>query len=237
MTEKDSPFPSNREELADFLHKLFDKLQTLLQKLFERGRTFVQNYMEQRKTKDIRHWHLRRMPSKVVAVLSHWHKLIEGFQESPQRIYSLLEEAIDRREIPDVKISRINYPEAGVLSARREYLRVQRMDHVFDVCAAPFGTGFFFSWWLGVPRRLLRSIIWFLLIVFVPIVGLIIVIFWWLSLRETYYRLDTALMFQDTVHSAVLEVIGQVTEGKGLKAMTELEKKPIMSDLFKRKLK
>jgi len=225
------------DQLKILLGKLFDKLQALLKKLFARSRTLVRNYMERRKVEGPKYRHKRIMDRKVVAVLSHWHKLFEGFQESPQRIYSLLEEAIDKREIPDVKISRISYPEAGALSARREYLRVQRMDHIFDICAAPFGTGFFVSWWLGTPRRLLRLIIWILLILFVPIVGIIIVILWWISLRQTYYRLDTALMFQDSVHSAVLEVIDQVTEGKGLKAMTELEKKPIMSDLFKRKLK
>ena len=53
----------------------------------------------------------------------------------------------------------------------------------------------------------------------------------------TYYRLDTALMFQDAVHSAVLEVIEQVTEGKGVKGLSELERKPIMNDLFKRVVK
>jgi len=237
MDKKDPSSPFNRQELSDFLRKLFDKLQTFLEKLFERSRTFVQNYMERRKAEGPKHRHKRIMARKVVAVLSHWHKLFEGMQASPQQIYSQMEQAIERRKIPDVKISRISYPEAGALSARREYLRVQRMDHIFDICAAPFGTGFFVSWWLGTPRRLLRLLIWILLILFLPIVGLIIVILWWISLRETYYRLDTALMFQDLVHSAVLEVIDQATEGKGIRAMSELERKPILSDLFKRKLK
>jgi len=57
------------------------------------------------------------------------------------------------------------------------------------------------------------------------------------SRRETYYTLDTALMFQDSVHSAVLEIMDEVTEGKGIRAMSELERKPVLSDLFKRKLK
>jgi len=42
-------------------------------------------------------------------------------------------------------------------------------------------------------------------------------------------------MFQDSVHSAVLEVLEQVTEGKGVKALSELEKKPVLSDLFQRR--
>jgi len=43
-------------------------------------------------------------------------------------------------------------------------------------------------------------------------------------------------MFQDSVHAAVLEVIDEATEDKGIRAMSEEEKKPILSDLFKRKL-
>jgi len=241
MDKKDPSSQFDWQEIAALLRKFsrkaFDRLQVILKRLFERCRTFVQDYMERRKAESPKHRHKRIMTRKIVAVLSHWHKLFEGMQASPQQIYSQIEEAINKREIPDVKISRISYPEAGALSARREYLRVQRMDYIFDICAAPFGTGFFFSWWLGEPRRLLRLIIWILLILFLPIVGLIIVIFWWISLRKTYYRLDTALMFQDSVHSAVLEIIDQATEGKGVRAMSELERKPILSDLFKRKVK
>jgi len=84
------------------------------------------------------------MAKQVSQILSHWHKLFEDFQESPQRIYSLLEEAIDRRKLPDVKISRVNYSESGIFSARREYLRARRKNHIFDICAAPFGTVFFY---------------------------------------------------------------------------------------------
>ena len=190
------------------------------------------------------------MAKQVSEILSHWHKLFEGFQESPQQIYSQLEQAIDKREIPDVKISRISYPEAGALSARREYLRIRRKEHIFDICAAPFGTGFFISWWLGKGPRLSRPLIILLIILLLPIIIVLmlipillipiippIAVVVWLSRRVTYYRIDTALMFQDSVHSAVLEVIDQATEGKGIKALSELEKKPVMSDLFKRKLK
>ncbi|TKJ32907.1 MAG: hypothetical protein CEE38_22050 [Planctomycetes bacterium B3_Pla] len=189
------------------------------------------------------------LSKRVASLLSRWHKLFEGFQESPQKIYAALEEAIERRHIPDVEISRVSYPEAGALSAKREYLRVRRKGHVFDVCAAPFGDGFFMSWWLGEKQEFSWRLA-ALIILLLPVIGLIfglpwwlslligltIVVLWRLSLRPTYYRLDTALMFQDSVHSAVLEVIGQATEAKGLKALSELERKPVLSDLLKRKL-
>ncbi|RKY25060.1 MAG: hypothetical protein DRP62_02215 [Planctomycetota bacterium] len=249
MDKKDPSSQFNRQELTDFLHEFFDKLQAILERLFEQGRALVQGFQQQRTAEGPKHRHKRIMNKKVTAVLSHWHKLFEGMQASPQRIYSQIEQAIERREIPDVKISRISYPEAGALSAKRDYLRVQRLEYIFDICAAPFGTGFFFSWWLGETRKfswLLAIIIVALIEVFgliirlswwLPLgIGVVIVVLWRLSLRPTYYRLDTALMFQDSVHAAVLEVIDEATEDKGIRALSELEKKPIMGDLFKRKL-
>jgi hypothetical protein len=77
----------------------------------------------------------------------HWSTLVEGLQASPQECYVAIEEAIRRREIPGAKTSRVTYRESGVLSAERIYLRVGRKMLGFDICAAPFGKAFFFSWW------------------------------------------------------------------------------------------
>lgn len=52
---------------------------------------------------------------------------------------------------------------------------------------------------------------------------------------ETFYRIDTALMFQDSVHSAVLEVLDQRMKGQGLRLLSESERKPIMRELFKQR--
>lgn len=51
---------------------------------------------------------------------------------------------------------------------------------------------------------------------------------------QTYYRIDTALMFQESIRRAVLEVVDGLTEAKGLRALTELERKPILRELFQR---
>lgn len=80
---------------------------------------------------------------------AHWSTLVEGLQTSPQECYAAIEEAIRRREIPDARTSRVTYKEGGPLSAERIYLRVERKMLAFDICAAPFGNGFFFSWWQG----------------------------------------------------------------------------------------
>jgi hypothetical protein len=45
---------------------------------------------------------------------------------------------------------------------------------------------------------------------------------------ETYYKIDTLLMFQQSVHNAVMEAVDQVTGAKGVRALSELERKPAL---------
>lgn len=227
-------------------HELYKDLRKYLSQVYAGAKKVLKCI----KVRSLVEWLQTKLSGKAPIPLSHWHKLFESFQESPQRVFTLIEESLNKRNIPDIKVSRIEYPEAGALSAKRLYLRVQRREHIFDVCAAPFGTAFFVSWWLGKKQKPFWLLALIVIVLFLIVgriiglpwwislgVGLIITGLWGLSLRPTYYRLDTAMMFQDSVHSAVLEAIGQVTDGKGLRGLTELEQQPILSDLFKRRFK
>jgi hypothetical protein len=216
--------------------------------------------------------------------ISHWGHLFENFQTSSLAFYESVETAVQARAVPETNRTRIEHKEGGLASAKREYLRLHRGKHAFDICAAPFGTGFFVSWWFTEPPlkfALLYTlgfffglvivmniafgigaaigaamglgtflggtcaavigvpvILWFLgnamrqgkiggesTVLAVPIVG-------WIYERifapATFYAIDTALMFQDAVHNAVIEVIDCVTANKGVRALTEAERKPIM---------
>jgi hypothetical protein len=219
---------------------------------------------------------------KASDVISHWHHPIENFQTSTMEFYAAVEQALAPKQIPDYSTSRVDWREGGMLSARREYLRVKRGKFAFDICAAPFGTGFFFSWWLAeVPPSgglLLALSILFVGFVFVGIcmqaLGFFAGAFWGIvgliaafcligylirlgkvntDLQEaviaipffgalyerlfkpaTYYKMDTAIMFQSMVHSAVLDVIDPLLQAKGVRALTELERKPIMREFYQR---
>jgi hypothetical protein len=82
------------------------------------------------------------------SILSHWSKLFEDFSTSAYDFYDAVEEGLARRQVPEGKTAMIRWSEGGVLSPNREYLRIEGSGFRFDICAAPFGTGYFFSWWL-----------------------------------------------------------------------------------------
>ena len=86
--------------------------------------------------------------AKASFILAHWHHLADDLRTSTLDFYAAVEEALRVREVPDIKTSRIDVREGGILSAKREYLRVTRGKLNFDICAAPFGRSFFFSTWL-----------------------------------------------------------------------------------------
>lgn len=78
-------------------------------------------------------------------VLSRWCELIKDFNASPKEIYDIIERHVAAREVPELESTREFWHEGGALSAKREYLRLARERLVFEICAAPFGTGFFVS--------------------------------------------------------------------------------------------
>lgn len=218
-------------------------------------------------------------------VIAHWSTLLGGFHISPLEFYSAVERAIEERQIPDTSTSRVDYREGGIVSARREYLRVTRGKNVFDICGAPFGTGFFVSSWLTETHSL-AGLLYLLLAIFVlgssafvtlgflnyvlgsaatavlviigfpfvVIVGLPLLFFGMAITAShvpamsdallsvplfgkiyerlfhpiTYYKIDTALMFQKAVHAALLQAIDEMTSAKGIRALTDAERQPLL---------
>lgn len=204
-------------------------------------------------------------------LLAHWHHLIEGLQTSSLGFYEALDQALQRRGVPDASGQRVDYREAGLLSAKREYLRVTRGGQAVDICAAPFGSGFFVSWWLGEvrPGPLVPAIAAFAIVVaivrgaglfFGPLIllGAFFVVGAIISLGEeswhpyvfavpvlgtlwerlfrplTLYRHDTMLMFKKAIHQAVLEVVDGLTDGQGIRRLSEAERKPVLRDFWRR---
>ena len=90
---------------------------------------------------------------------------IHNFEISSAEFYEAIEREIEARKLTGLEITRIERSEGGPLSAKREYLRLRRERLVFDVCAASFGTEWFFSWRVAVIPAVLR--LWEVIALFV----------------------------------------------------------------------
>lgn len=95
---------------------------------------------------------------KPAEVISHWQHSVENFNTSTLEFYRAIESTLTDKQAP-VRPERVDYRESGVLSDKREYLRISFGRYSFDIGAAPFGKDFFFSWWL--VRRLPDSSLMF----------------------------------------------------------------------------
>ncbi len=157
---------------------------------------------------------------------SKWNTLIDNFNFSTQEFYKLLKEELQNHGIKHIEIEQVSLKEGNAFSSRRSYLRATWKEYQYDICAAPFGKGFFISWWL-----LYKNSIGQLIILKIPFVG------GWLARKlypVTYYKIDTASMFMTYAQAAVLKVVDDITKSQGVRALSELDRKPTLQDIFKR---
>ena len=102
---------------------------------------------------------------KRADVIDHWYVLVPGFNTSSKEFYVAIEKELKERQVPGLEIAFVDFAEGGVLSQKREYLRLTRERLVFDICAAPFGTSYFFSCRFAEIPAVIR--LWQLLVVLV----------------------------------------------------------------------
>jgi hypothetical protein len=153
---------------------------------------------------------------KQPEVLKHWYALILDFETSTTEFYNAIEHDLAARELTGLEISRIDYAEGGLLSAKREYLRMRRERLIFDVCCAPFGTTWFFScrfsqipvqlmlWEIIVMLLVFAGIAWFYTSLFGLMLGSILLGSSLLSLL-LLMRSTVRLGFQD-LDAALLQI-------------------------------
>ncbi len=108
---------------------------------------------------------------KKPEVYEYKHRFIDGMEGATEEFYQGIEGELKKREVPSMEISREEYSEGGFGSSKRIYLRMRRERLVFDVCSAPFGKGWFYSYrFAEIPACLM---IWELLLAFALLAGLV----------------------------------------------------------------
>jgi hypothetical protein len=90
---------------------------------------------------------------KRATPLYYWCQPFKDFQFPPQQFYGLVEKHICQWQVPELLQGKILLHEGTVFSKRRLYLQMRRERLVFEICVAPFGTGYFVSSRLFDRRR------------------------------------------------------------------------------------
>ncbi len=162
-------------------------------------------------------------------VLSHWNKRVEGLQQSSKEFYDEIEKNLEAHRLKDVKVERITLGEGGIFASSRDYLQMRRSEHVFHVCAAPYGNGFFVSSWRGEVESGFWS--W---LASIRYIGTLVKVIRSFVKPMTYYRIDTMQMFHSVVHGSVTDALDAVLHARGLRALTEADRKPVMRDFLSR---
>jgi len=134
------------------------------------------------------------------------------FQFSAQDYYSKVQEFVTARNMPDVNFSRVTYSQGGLGKGDREYLRVDRKDDIFDICASPFGNGSFVSYWYGEPKKRLKELAYK-----IPRVNTFVDAFD----KKTRFELDTATVFRTWVKECIDLAIEDITGQKGVRLSPE----------------
>ena len=183
---------------------------------------------------------------RVPGAGSSWLLLREGGVMSPERIYL------------NIKRERLLFllcaaPFGGGFFVSSRYIDYRCGANWLDYlvgCAVLFGTGFGVMTEYGpIPGLftlgLLITLFWSFMrravevgaewldeqIAAIPVIGRI---YESLFRPDTYYRRDTAEMFRQAVHNAVMQAVDEMTNQKGLRALNADERKPVLRNLYRR---
>ena len=147
-----------------------------------------------------------------LTIKSHWQHFYDNVQFSAVDFYTQVKAGLGERQIKGITLSEESFLQSHIFSSKRVYLRVTENEYVFYICAAPFGTGKFISWWLCVKDEKIANKI--------PVLSK-------LAGKDrnnkTFYQMDTEAMYKSAIHSTVVSVADGFTSEKGLR-LSELDR-------------
>jgi hypothetical protein len=147
-----------------------------------------------------------------VTIKSHWQHFYDGIQFGANDFYQQIEQGLRERKVHGLSFGQESFLQSHIFSAKRVYLRITEHEYVFYICAAPFGTGMFVSWWLCVKDEKFTNKI--------PILSK-------LAGKDrnnkSFYQMDAEAMYKSAIHSVVASVADQLTAEKGYR-LTELDR-------------
>lgn len=153
---------------------------------------------------------IRRPP---FTIQGRWQTFLDGLQLPAMEFYASVKAGLLERQIPNVSLSEESFLERHILSAKRYYLRVSKHEYIYYIGITPYGTGTFISSWQCVKEETVMN--------HIPVISKLLGLD---RKRKTFYQMDTETMFRSLVHATVIETVSTLSEAKGYRGLTELEK-------------
>jgi len=147
-----------------------------------------------------------------LTIKSHWQHFYDGYQISTTDFYTQVEAGLRNRKIQDLSYTQESFLQSHIFSAKRVYLRITENEYVFYICAAPFGTGTFISWWLCIKDES-----------FINKIPILSRMAGKDRSNKTFYQMDTEDMYKSVIHSTVVDVANSLTANTGFR-LSELDR-------------
>jgi len=149
-----------------------------------------------------------------------WHHLQFDHQFNTDEIYSAVKDLIESKyQLPAVRFEESTYYGDSFFSENRRYLKVLHRHSMVLLFAGQYGTGYFVSWRAGDTVNFLQKFV-----ASIPFIGEKLEK---LIYTKSYYQLDSEDMFTDAVRQCIMEVIDSMTKDKGIRPLSEFERRPI----------
>jgi len=113
--------------------------------------------------------------------LAYWCKLFPDISYSAKELYGAIVKNVQAQMVPALEPGLVLIRQGGPFSPERLYLQMRRERLVFEICGAPFGTGFFVSSRLFDRRKeptLLDFCVLFFLILLLPLPVIVLQLGW-----------------------------------------------------------
>lgn len=145
-------------------------------------------------------------------VHSHHSHHFEDFQMSAQEFYQTLKDIIFKKSFPNVEMHVSAFSTGGILDPYRDYLEIRSDNHIFYVCAAPYGKNFFISYWLKDTEEDFTEMLIRKIFGGVP--------------QKSFFEIDSETMFVESIKKAIMVAIEETTQQRGLRKPTLEERTP-----------
>lgn len=168
--------------------------------------------------------------------VSNWNHWVSEMQYSPQEFFQIITQTMENQGLSEIKTSLVQHGRGqyGI----REYLRVSHRKTHIDIGAAPYGNGFFISYWVSKTESrsplsqfcmVLANLFRRIPLPFIPQVGYSIFSSAARSFQKRHdsvYVLDDTFMFQQAVHRSITLVISNISSTQGKRQMPEFISSP-----------